>query len=1191
MTMINQATFQRDYPGIRSIFSDILVPVFGSTTLLNENIIGLYGLKRQAAEAKIEKITRIAEYDLDGAPLNIFDVQLAPDVNLSHSRVNIKRLLVSQVDVFSSSLIFFHYEDVQGKEWRISYFAKGRGNTDTTAAKRYTFLCGPGHGCRTVAERFELLRREPDKTRAALTKVFSVETLNKEFYQKLANWFFWALRVVRFPEGETDPEKNAVPLIRLITRVIFVWFMRKKDLVPDQLFDRSFVESILKPGCDDSAYYRAILQNLFFATLNTEQTDPEARKFRIAERHRGRNEQYHIYSVYRYEDFFTDDGKARFLELMRDIPFLNGGLFSCLDDNESNTPVDAFSDQAARRKLLSVPDELFWTTEEEHRRVDLSEAYGDTSRSSEPVVGLVTLLDQYNFTVDESSRDEATVALDPELLGVVFENLLASYNPETKTTARKQTGSFYTPREIVDYMVEESLIRYLLSRGIGGITEEQLRTLVVEDTLPDSFTAAQKRAVIDALKSCRVLDPACGSGAFPMGLLQIVVRIWDRLDPVGSFEEQYKRKLYLIRNCIFGVDIQPIAVQISKLRCFISLLADSEIDDDKPNRGIEPLPNLEMHFVAANSLLDVNLSAFNEWINDPVLKDFTSQIRALRNRFFTIKRYADKKALRQEDKDLRGKLKNELIRLANGGYASKIAFLNDKIAKLQQERTKYLDPDIREMAPHEEDAELLDFAKPDRSDSLPIDVNAVKRGEIDSQIRRCQAALKKELRVDDQAVYDEATKLADWNPFDQMATAPFFNPKWMFGHDGCFDIVIGNPPYVRADNPDADYQAERTAIRASGMYETLYEKWDLFIAFLERGYQLLAENGVEAFIVSDAYCHAKYALRSQEWFLSHARIPRIDFCGDLQIFEAAVHNVIPFFERADGADNTPLRRLHTEKFGNVTALPSDIQANLTPRSTFFPGADNTAAKAELPGVPLGDICYITYGLRPSSDEDDPDEFTTADLVSTTRDAVHSKKYVEGKHLSPWVILQWLWLEWGTDRAPGRFCRKTFPELYQVREKLLAQRSPGPDPIISFDSSGLIFTPACVGFILWRDLRGVRNRSLMKSARYDDETPKDDLPRREDLEEISLRFPLRYLLAVMNSTPAKAFLRANRRSNIHLYPDDWKPLPIPEATREQQRPIIALVNRILALKQADPTADITALESELDKMVAMLYEAV
>ena len=266
-----------------------------------------------------------------------------------------------------------------------------------------------------------------------------------------------------------------------------------------------------------------------------------------------------------------------------------------------------------------------------------------------------------------------------------------------------------------------------------------------------------------------------------MGLLQISVRILDRLDPVGSFEELYERKLHLIRNCIYGVDIQPIAVQISKLRCFISLLADSEIDDRKSNRGIEPLPNLEMHFVAANSLLDIDLSAFEDWMPNPVLKDLTKQIRALRDRFFAVKRYAEKKALRQQDRALRNELRKQLILLATKGNAERIEIFQREIERLQQERTKYLEPNIQELAPHEEDEGLLDFARPDRSDSLRIDVNAAKRDEIDLQIKRCQSVLKKEMRVDEIAVYEESTKLANWDPFNQMATASFFTAQWMFG--------------------------------------------------------------------------------------------------------------------------------------------------------------------------------------------------------------------------------------------------------------------------------------------------------------------------------------------------------------------------------------------------------------------------
>lgn len=1093
--MMNPKTFQCDYPGIDSVYENIVRPVFGVTDRLNEDVIKNNGLRANANEAKIGKITRIAEYSLDGNPFNIFDVELLDKVELSRNRIAIKKLLVSQVDVFSSSLIFFHYANPQGKEWRISYFAKGRGNMDTTSPRRYTFLCGKTHGCRTIAERFEHLKNQSEKTRALLTEVFSVEALNKEFYQKLANWFFWALSVVRFPEGKDDSKKNAVPLIRLITRLMFVWFMRKKGLVPDKLFQKRFVDSILKPGCDESAYYKAILQNLFFATLNTEQTDREARKFRMQERHNGRNEQFQIHSVYRYEDFFSDKGKKDFLDLMQNIPFLNGGLFSCLDD--AKNPVDAFSDRTAWRDMLYVPDVLFWTTEEDRVRVNLNSEYGDKLHSRESVLGLITLLDQYNFTIDENSRDEATIALDPELLGIVFENLLASYNPETSTTARKQTGSFYTPREIVDYMVEESLIRYLLSKNIADVSEEQFRALVTDESLPN-FDRAQKKAVIEAIENCKILDPACGSGAFPMGLLHNLVRIQEKVKPASKSGKSRERKLRIIQNCIYGVDIQPIAVQIAKLRCFISLLADCEVDDKSPNRGIEPLPNLEMHFVAANSLVDVK-----EADSDSMLSSRTAKIKGLMQdaaqKLFSVKNRADKKKLQKKYLDLR-----------------------------------------------------KDFA-----DSLCSDFDTYD--------------------------YD---KIAEWDPFDQMASSPFFNPQWMFGIENGFDIVIGNPPYVRADNPDPDYCREREAIKSSGMYETLYEKWDLFIPFLERGYRMLNDGGVETFIVSDAYCHAKYAKKSQEWFLSHARIPRIDFCGDLKIFEAAVHNVILFFENADGTDNAPLRRLHTEKFGNVAELPSNVQRNLTYR-TFFP--ENGQARTSLSGIPLGLICYISKGMVVHANERIcQGAFEMSDLESDTRDEIHSRRFVEGKHLDTWRPSMHKYLEWGTNRAPSLFSRPTFPELYE-HDKILVQRSPGPDPKACIDTDNILYNESSVGFILWHELSGVKNGSLKKSARYQDETPKrDDLPRREDLEKTSKRFHLKYLLAVMNSSFAREFLRAHRRSNIHLYPDDWKQLPIPEATPAQQRPIIALVDQILAAKSTDPATDISTLETQIDTLVRRLY---
>ncbi len=292
-------------------------------------------------------------------------------------------------------------------------------------------------------------------------EVFNVQLLNKKFYQELANWYFWAIKTVTFPDDVEKDEgvRNATNVIRLITRLIFVWFIKEKGLVSDKLFDPDYLKDILnysdKTG---STYYKAILQNLFFATLNTDMNKdtPGSRKFV--------NRQYGIHYFYRYERFFTDRKKA--LELFENIPFLNGGLFECLDKNvgqDNEIRIDCFSNSPQKAARLIAPDELFFSREQ---TIDLNEIYG-TKGKSYKVRGIIDILNSYKFTIAENTPVEEEIALDPELLGKVFENLLASYNPETQTTARKQTGSFYTPREIVNYMVDESLIAYLSSKLTG----------------------------------------------------------------------------------------------------------------------------------------------------------------------------------------------------------------------------------------------------------------------------------------------------------------------------------------------------------------------------------------------------------------------------------------------------------------------------------------------------------------------------------------------------------------------------------------------------------------------------------------------------------------------------------------------------------------------------------------------------
>ena len=248
-----------------------------------------------------------------------------------------------------------------------------------------------------------------------------------------------------------------------------------------------------------------------------------------------------------------------------------------------------------------------------------------------------------------------------------------------------------------------------------------------------------------------------------------------------------------------------------------------------------------------------------------------------------------------------------------------------------------------------------------------------------SEDKRLRAELAELLRRDGWGS-QTASQLAAWDPYDQNAHADFFDPEWMFGVTEGFDITIGNPPYVRADSGVA-HLALRKRLETSGQYETLWEKWDLYIPFIEIGYKLLKPGGITTMIVSDAYCHSKYAQKSQTWFLQNSRVLRLDFFSRLQIFDAAVHNITYFFQKTDGRNNQPERRVHDPEFGTIRLLPTLPQSELTYRA-FFP-EDAIAQQFSAPTVTLEQICYISVGMVIHADEKSAHgAFLTGDLLVT-----------------------------------------------------------------------------------------------------------------------------------------------------------------------------------------------------------------
>ena len=563
----------------------------------------------------------------------------------------------------SNMLASFYSE--KNPQWRLSLittdfkYENGKIQSLYSNPRRYSFLLGPE--CKAHTPETMLKKQVSDTD--DLKKRFSVDVVTKEFYKDLFDWYEWASTLVRFPQGDTTKDKNGnfniklskdnnrLNLIRLITRLMFVWFIKQKDLIPSWIFDTDAMKNILAefdPNNKKSGnYYNAIIQNLFFATLNRKIED-RAFADDTSERF---NKQFGVKNYYRdnRKKTFFKETNEQIIERFKPVPFLNGGLFECLDtlknheDEKKN--IEVFTDGFSREPdwMAFIPNHLFWQHDDgEHE-------------------GLIHLLNRYNFTVEENTPSDVQVALDPELLGKVFENLLGTYNPETSETARKDSGSFYTPREIVDFMVDESLKAYLL-QNVQGFTDKQAEMLFNDAV--DLYTENNNKEIVSAIKTVKILDPACGSGAFPMGMLHKMIHIVKKCDGVKDDEKSiYQLKLALIENCLYGLDIQPIAVQICKLRFFISLICEQEKNNNiATNYGFDPLPNLETKFIAANTLIGKKQSEQSALFEDPEINKIKQELKEVRHAHFNATTAKAKAECRERDKKLRNSLADLLAK-------------------------------------------------------------------------------------------------------------------------------------------------------------------------------------------------------------------------------------------------------------------------------------------------------------------------------------------------------------------------------------------------------------------------------------------------------------------------------------------------------------------------------------------------
>ncbi|MDI3545398.1 MAG: hypothetical protein PWP68_815 [Rikenellaceae bacterium] len=770
---------------------------------------------------------------------------------------------------FRFSLIYAEYQDIKPK-WN--------------NFKRFTYFVSPHQTNKTFKEQ---IGNADFSSIEALKKAFSVEPVTKQFYNEIQNWYFWAMDKINFPTDykySDDPDKdkelrNSHNLIRLITRIIFIWFLKQKNLINDDLFSEEKLKNIVKDfykNKDSSNYYNAILQNLFFATLN--QTMNE-RKFAEDNGFPANKKEYGIKNLYRYEDKFLIS-ENDVLKLFKDIPFLNGGLFDCLDkDNDDGKVINIDGFTRTAQKQAIIPDYLFFQNDE--TKVNLSK-YGLPKDS--PVKGLIKILQGYNFTIDENTLIDQEIALDPELLGKVFENLLASYNHETSITARKATGSFYTPREIVDYMVQESLFNYLIDK-CPNIDQTKLNDLLSYSENSIDLTDTERYNIIDALGNIKILDPACGSGAFPMGALHKIVYALQKLDPYNeywrelqyqkatqesqevfkqnnkyereerlkeineTFDESinypdYARKLYLIENCIYGVDIQPIAIQISKLRFFISLVIDQKVDETRDNLGIRALPNLETRFVSANTLLGLEIPKNGSISLDSIYQNYEfielqKKLNEIRHKYFSAKTRYEKLKYKDYDKNYRKKLADLVKDFLTKINKNEISEIQNKIEELNL----ILQDVIKEPKNIKVIEQKTIFGDKEK---IKIDKNKIKINEIRNEIKNYKDRLKiLQKQIESEYIIKISEKIANFDLYDPNATTDWFDPEWMFGIKNGFDIVIGNPPYVSTKSSN-----ENDKKRLKNFYGFAD---DFYSHFIFKGFEILKDNGILSFITSKTY--------------------------------------------------------------------------------------------------------------------------------------------------------------------------------------------------------------------------------------------------------------------------------------------------------------------------------------------------
>ncbi|MHA1401442.1 MAG: Eco57I restriction-modification methylase domain-containing protein [Candidatus Heimdallarchaeaceae archaeon] len=1124
----------------------------------------------KAFRSHIKTLERVGKYqDSKKNKIDILIVQLKKEALLERARTMQRNFIAWYLNGSRGGILkdaaLVAFVSPNQDDWRFSLVKMeykvekgGKIKQELTPAKRYSFLVGENEASHTAQSRLAPLI-ENDKnnpTLDQLEEVFNIEKVTEEFFEKYRELFLWVKdELEKLLEEDKkikkDFEQKNVNTIdfakKLLGQIVFLYFLQKKGWFgvqrdadwgtgPKDFLRRLFEKQIV----DYKNFFNGILEPLFYEALARERDD-------------------NFYSRF--------DCK---------IPFLNGGLFDPLNDYDwVNTDIN-------------LPNELFSNS--------LKTKEDDTG------TGILDIFDRFNFTVKEDEPLDKEVAVDPEMLGKVFENLL-----EVKD--RKSKGTYYTPREIVHYMCQQSLINYLATELKDKVRKKDIKTLIqlgetaiehdshISDNgketptysykLPESVRKKAK-LIDEKLADIKVCDPAIGSGAFPVGMMNIIVKTRRVLNSYIKEDKErstYDFKRHAIANCLYGVDIDLGAVEIAKLRLWLLLIVD-----EQDIKRIKPLPNLDYKIMQGNSLIELLSPDLVRKGNDQEKNKLIDQLNDLKNQYFEA-------TSRKVKKNLRDQI-NELI----------VFIVNyDKDKELKQSKN------------------LLANLKAQKS-LFSLGSENLTLGEIETkEVKK----LKKKVK--------ELEKIKDTFPEDHFEWHLNFNE--VFDQKGGFDVVIANPPYVgQRGNKDLF-----EPMKKNPYFE---KKMDYWYFFLHLAYDLNKENGITTFVTTNYWISAQGGKKIRNKIANEYTVLEWINFNENKVFEAGVHANVFILSKKNPSDNlincTIFENVYEHelmenrsKENNFVAKQSLILSSWTGFVHFLPIkilnitnklinnsiklSDEKSKGKQKEGVVAGKritdgICNINQGLVTGKDRlKDSDNNIDEGVFILTEDEVSNmdlskkelskiKNFYKNSDIKQYFVSNKprYYLLYVNDIERESNLKK-YPKLYRhlIKYKdLLARRSINgvlksayargkwwalttDRPNIDFSGENLVFP----------------QRSNINTFGYSNSewyAASDVFYISENKSEYSLK----YILSIINSKLIYFwlyFMGKRKGETLELTLEPIRYIPIKNIPERKQKPFIEIVDKILAitksndyLQNLEKQVQVKEYQKQIDHLVYKLY---